>query len=96
MLLAIVLALLVPRGAAAQAAEDAPVRAVYAGDTIRAPGIYMSEAHAIGQAKRVAACEAERDSFRAAPPAAPWWVPVLVGAVALAAGVGVGLAIPRR
>ena len=96
-LLALVLVVALPCYAQqADAPVAAPAVVLSKGDAAPMHGLLLSDAAAIDAAKRLAASEAEakslRESIKAAP---PWWVAVLVGVVALGAGVGVGYAVTQ-
>lgn len=49
---------------------------------------------AVADAKRLVGCEAERDELRRE--VMPLWVPVVVGVLAMGAGVGIGYAVAAR
>lgn len=77
---------------------DAPVAApavvLSAGDVAPMHGLLLSDAAAIDAAKRLAAAEARAASLEASVKASPpWWIPALVGVLALGAGVGLGYGI---
>ena len=89
------LALVVVLALGAQAAEparpaDAPV-ILEAGQPAPSRGLWKPEAKAIRDEAHTSAVEAENTELRKSA-AAAWWVPVLVGLVALGAGVAIGAA----
>lgn len=79
---------------------DAPVVElpviVAAGDTVPHDGLLLSAAGAVAQAKRVAACEAERDSLRASQVSWPLVIAAVVGALLVGGAVGAGVAVAAR
>lgn len=73
----------------------APVLVLKGGEVAPGPGLFLSEPQAVAQAKRVAACEAERDSLKGNL-GVPVWVPVVVGVLALGAGTGLGVLLVKK
>jgi len=70
---------------------DAGLSVIVAG-----PSLVLGESLAISTAKTVAACESERDKLRSDVNSEwPWWAPVLIGVVALGAGVSVGYGVAK-
>lgn len=70
-------------------ALDAPLAVeVKKGDVVPNDGVLLSTSNSITQAKRVAGCEAERDSLRATGPSV--FSLVLIGIAGLAVGATVG------
>lgn len=92
------LALVVLLACGVQAAEpprsDAPV-ILDAGGVAPSRGLFLPEAKAIANEKAATACEAERAELKKSAGLA-WWVPVLVGVVALGAGVSVGVVVGQE
>ena len=98
--LALVLCLALPVWAqeAPQTASDAPVVPVLvleAGQAAPGRGLFLSEPQAIAQAKRVSACEAERDSLKANL-GVPVWVVVAVGVIAAGGAAAVTYAAVKK
>lgn len=67
---------------------DAGVPFVY-GDSPRAKVVVLTAEEASITAKRILACEAERDEFRKTPLVTPWAVVAIAAGSALLAGVAV-------
>jgi len=88
--LALCLCLALPAMAQDVAAPDAPLKAVVLepGQAAPSKGLFLSEPLALSQAKRVASCEAERDSLKANM-GVPLWLTVTVAVLAAGAGAAV-------
>lgn len=78
-------------------ADDVPY-VVDAGVTlpVTGPALVLPEASAIAVAQQHAACVGERDKLRETVKSdIQWWLPVVVGVIALGAGVSAGYAVSR-
>jgi hypothetical protein len=92
------LALLALYGSTAKAAEpiDKPIAQpsvthLRSGDMAPMDGCFLPEGHCIAQARRIAGCEAERDSLRADVLSSP--SPVLMVVIGILAGAAAGVAV---
>ena len=97
--IALLLALSLTASSAGAQPADAPVVApviVASGDTVPFDGLLLSTEVALQQAKRVAACDTERDSLRASQVSWPLVIAAVVGALAVGAAVGAGVAVAAR
>lgn len=83
--------------APAYAADDAPI-VIAAGEQAPVSGLLLPNALAVEQARRIRACEAERDALKAAPaPLPPLAVVGLVVLAVVAGGAaGYGIAAATR
>lgn len=77
--------------APAYAADDAPI-IIRAGEQAPTSGILLPDAVAVEQAKRIRACEAERDALKAAV-GVPVGLVVVAVVLGLAAGGAAGYAV---
>lgn len=96
MIRALSLVVLISFGAHAAEPADAPL-ILEAGQLAPSRGLFKPEAKAIRDEAAHVACDAERVELRKSAGVA-WWVPVIVGVVAVGAGVslGVGISEARR
>ena len=77
------------------APSDAPVIILKAGEVAPSDGLLLSPANAVTQAKRVTACEAERDVLKTQVTPLPVWAAVTIGILALGAGIGAGYGLSK-
>ncbi len=89
---ALLVALLVSGVAFAEPPADAPVLVVKKGQFAPFDGVLMADAKAVEQAKRVVACEAEREELRKGGTSKLAIALFIVGAVVVGAGAGYGVA----
>lgn len=63
------------------------VKAVFPGDEIDEPGVFLSEEAALMQARRIRSCEAERGELRNMPSVPPWMMVAAFAAGAATVGL---------